>query len=298
MTPLDVKDDAMSIHRPLHRTSSLHGLPLALVLGTSQLSTAQAAPPAAEVSQGDELSIYIVLMMPEVADGRKVEIGMELYEKQLPGFLEEHGVREAPRGDEAELIFRLTITQPDPKSRTYLISSVSIYPGGLVEGPERACLQCGPAEVIAEAFGDLEKAVGVAFEHRANVEPEGAEPPPPELPEPAPEPRVRKIGPVGYVGISSLALGVGSLIAGGVFLARGVVVEPDTGALFLNATDYRPLGAALLGAGAGMMVLGSVMVGVDAGVLLPRRRTRARAQLDGVALASGGRTGVFFAGRF
>lgn len=288
----------MSSHRTMHQTLSIHSLALGLVLGgISWESVARAEAPPSEASSSSEVAV-VILMTTDVAENQKTEFGTELYERQLPGFAKGRGLREVSSKD-AELTFRLHITQLDDDVNGYVVSSAAIYYGEVLTEPERVCLQCTPAEVIAEALINLERAATAVVEHRAALEPAEAEAAPThELPTPAPEPRVRTLGALSYLGISSIALGLGGAVAGAVLLDRGVVVESDPGDRLIEATDYRPPAAALLGVGVGMVALGAVLLGADIGVLLPRRRARARAQVDGVAVTSVGGPGVLVVGRF
>lgn len=277
---------------------AIHGLALALVLGgIAWKSVARAEVPPSAASPSGEVAV-VILMTADVAEDQSFEFGTELYERQFPAFAKEHGLREVS-GKDAELTFRLHITQLDEDVNGYVISSAAIYHGEVLTEPERVCLQCTPSEVIAEVLINLERAAAAVVEHRAELEREEAEAALTyELPTPAPEPRVRELGVLSYIGISSVAFGLGGAIAGAVVLGRGIVVESEPGSSLVEATDYRPPGAALLGVGVGMMAIGTAMLGVDVGVLLPRRRAQARAQLDGVAVTSVGGPGVLVVGRF
>ena len=108
-----------------------------------------------------------------------------------------------------------------------------------------------------------------------------------------------RVTPIGPMGVTGIVLGVGGIataIAGGVDLGRGEVLEdepPQSGVdLYV---DHRPRGRTLLGVGAGFLVVGAVLVGVDVG-LRARKRKQPAVQVG----VDAGRafTGLTLRGRF
>lgn len=283
---------------PIVRASLGFALASACV-GALPCAVAHAQDPAAETASApnaEVVRIHVVFMAAvETSEIGKFET--EFHERQFPQFASEHGLLEVGSNGEPELTLRLQIVQPDKAENIYMIHSTAIYHDKVNIESNRACLQCSPAQAVADALSNVESAAAAVVENRATYEPEPEEVPTPDPAPPADAPRVRTLGPASYVGISASALGLGAVIAGAVLFDRGKVLENDPGAYILEYTDYRPAGAALLGVGIGAVVVGSVLIGVDLGVLLPRRRERARARVDGIS-AMTERPGIVVTGRF
>ena len=158
----------------------------------------------------------------------------------------------------------------------------------------RPCLNCTVDELVAELLKNLEWAAALAIERRAEIaaepEPEPhSDPSTKSAAEPIPEARPRP-GPVGYVAISSSAVGLGGAIAAGVFLDRGAQRD--------NFDDYKVPAGSLLGAGLGLMAIGTVLLAVDLGVLAKRRGRGAAAEVEGVSVTMQRGVGVAAFGRF
>lgn len=91
--------------------------------------------------------------------------------------------------------------------------------------------------------------------------------------------RVAPLGPWGISGIVVGAGGIATLIAGGVDLGRGEVAEDTFGQD--ETRDFRPRGRALVGVGVGLVVVGALAVGIDAGMRANKRKeASARLRLD------------------
>ena len=107
-----------------------------------------------------------------------------------------------------------------------------------------------------------------------------------------------RLGAAGYAGIGAMVVGVGVTIGGLVVLTE----DPEEGlqassARFIESVHRRPLGGALTGIGAGLLVTGVALVIVDQTVLRKRRaRGRTAAMFTPSLLPSG--AGVAWIGRF
>lgn len=100
--------------------------------------------------------------------------------------------------------------------------------------------------------------------------------PPPQTPEADPEPRGRKIGPIGYAGIGGAVLGTAGVVVGAVHLARGeqTALEPDL--RFERVDDFRPAGAVFLGVGGAVLLTGVALIVVDQTAMKKRRAVAAK----------------------
>jgi hypothetical protein len=276
-------------------------LVLALAVLGAESAVAHAQNPTSgerSTANADEVRVHVDFVT-EVPEDQRGEFEAEFHERQFPEFASKHGLLEVGPDGEPELSLRLQIWQLEDAVGTYVLNSSALYHDKVSTEPERLCLQCTPADAVADALSNLARAAAAVVESRAELEPAPVEAPAPEQLDAAPAApsRVRVLGPASYVGISTCALGLGAAIAGAVFLDRGKVLESEPGALTLEWTDHRPAGAALMGVGVGAMVVGTVLIGVDLGVLLPRRRERAHAQLEGISVTVE-RPGVLVTGRF
>lgn len=198
---------------------------------------------------------------------------------------------------QADLIMRTDISRPDGQTSVYLITTTIEFEGEIIrEVREDVCLRCTAAEVAAESLTVLPDAAGQAVEARANAAP--PEPPPPvveSLDEPIACPTRRPLGPLGYVGVASMGVGLGAAIAGAVLLHRGRVVTSSPGALELETVDHRPAGVALTGAGLGVVVIGNVLFALDLSVLRHRKHGRVELSQVGMMTDAGG---FVLSGRF
>lgn len=146
------------------------------------------------------------------------------------------------------------------------------------------CVLCdGPklAELLAKQVPAIVERLEVEATEPAPAETpteEGAETgdEPSESPEVDREPRGKKIGPLGYAGIGSAALGAAGVIVGAVHLARGEqrALEPDL--RFERVDDYRPAGAVFLGVGGAVLLTGVALIVVDQTVMKKRRAATAK----------------------
>lgn len=132
-------------------------------------------------------------------------------------------------------------------------------------------------------------------ETEPEVEPQTDGPPPEDQPE---QPHAKRIGGVGYAGIAAAAAGLGVGIG-------GLVVAVQTPAERLASNDdtttevvnRRPLGLALVGTGAGLVVAGAVLIAVDQTVLR-KRRERGTSTTALVPTLSPYGAGLAWVGRF
>ena len=161
------------------------------------------------------------------------------------------------------------------------------------------CMQMGEAELVDCAVSGIETVL--QFVPRVESVPTDSHDPP-KVPPPDPVANTNmtseRIAPVGPVGIVGIVVGVGAIvtgIAGAIDLGRGEVVGDDVGG-GSHATDYRPRGRPLVGVGAGLLVAGAVLFGVDFGIRAKRRK---QAASKAVSIGIGpGFTGLTVHGRF
>ena len=147
---------------------------------------------------------------------------------------------------------------------------------GDTRGPVVArCRECTESELVTLCVEGMLEALSVYEDSKQEPEPPPAdEQPPVEEPvrDTTPTPtrdQGRKIGPLGWAGVAGIAVGVSGVVAG------GVLIGLDTRRLDDDPTKlrhFRPPGYAVLGAGAGVLVTGVVLVAVDV-VRHKRKRT-------------------------
>ena len=161
-----------------------------------------------------------------------------------------------------------------------------------------ACPQCFEADIVAKVDGQHEVILAALARMLANT---GSEPATANGSEtsnepPAGEPKPKPIGALGGVGIGVAVLGVGALVVGGVELGRGKIYDdvPTGSKLNSSFVDHRPVGGALLGAGAVVLAAGVTMVIVDVVRAKKQRKSAAIAvPLLGPRVVGLGFTGTF-----
>jgi hypothetical protein len=278
---------------------------LAAALTVAAVSVpAAAAPPEStvEAPSVEPISVHIEIVADTLSNTMRTKVTAEV-EQQFADIAPAHGLVQA-ESPAAELVIRLEFTQPDPKVGVFVTHALAVYSGDVLQRDEaRTCVQCTASEVAADGLKILVPAADLVEARRAEAaaqrqaELDAAEPPPPVVDAP-PRSAVRhRIGPVGYVGISSSAIGLGTAIAGAVLLNRGSV-PTSTDATFISVINYRPAGQALAGVGLGLMVVGNVLLAVDLGIFAPRRESRARVKIAGVTVVAEHGPGVVVNGRF
>ena len=255
-----------------------------------------AAEPAAETTTtAAPLTVALELTFAGLSNDEQAEL-TTLVRTELDTGAAALGLQPSADG-QADLIMRTDISRPDGQTSVYLISTTIEFEGEIIrEVREDVCLRCTAAEVAAESLTALPDAAGQAHEARANAAP--PELPPPvvaSLDEPVACPTRRPLGPLGYVGIASMGLGLGAAIAGAVLLHRGRVVTSPPGALELETVDHRPAGVALTGAGLGVVVIGNVLFALDLSVLRHRKHGRVELSQVGMMTEAGG---FVLSGRF
>lgn len=130
----------------------------------------------------------------------------------------------------------------------------------------------------------------------------------PRVAEPQPQPvgpgdevdtdHARKVGPVGWAGVASLALGVGVTVGGIIVLSEDPTVQLQPLDRHVEETiSRRPLGIGLTATGASLLGAGIVMLVLDQ-TILRRRRARGRASAEVVPSISPTRAGLALTGRF
>jgi hypothetical protein len=141
--------------------------------------------------------------------------------------------------------------------------------------PWVACLACMDSKLLTVLDSSWTPLLDTLDEHLEAREPD----PRPVLVSPldtSPTESTRPIGPLGYVGIGIGVLGLGGVVWGAVDLSRGRVYDspPDAGDLYRTGTDHTFRGKVLLGAGAGVVVVGGALLITD---LMIHRKRRAQA---------------------
>ena len=266
-----------------------HALALAValagVLGSPAFAQEPAATPSATAAP---ITTRIELVADSLPEDTRAAVEAELARK-LAGMAEETDFVVA-ESEAAGLVLRIEIGQPDHKNPVYVIHSVALYNGEVLERAEaRTCFRCTPEELIAYGLELLPSAVSQADAARSEAARQ-SEPPPPTVDAPdASENLLRapRPGPPTYVGISLGALGLAGAVLGGAFLERGLVSRPgDPGRL--TVLNYKAPGAALLGAGLTAMVAGTILLAIDAWVIAPRRAAKARASSARVGIGAEG----------
>jgi hypothetical protein len=174
------------------------------------------------------------------------------------------------RDDDARDAIEIRFEYLDPEDLEYAVH-VDVYADGALVEPGiewfvcQFCPQMMLADTVARhlpaALDVLERAEAEAV---ASVPPEGDSQATAAPTEPGDEPpaRRRSLGVLGIEGAIAAGGGLATTITGIVLVARGRVVEPsDTP--HLRAVNYRPVGLALLGVGAGAAALGAAAIVVD-----------------------------------
>jgi|GEM_PF-3283466 len=281
-------------------------LPLAaavLMLGVS-LDAAAVEPPAPELQPESTPEIFGSVHVEVRMQGVAPELAEQL-RTELDTTIEQHAAAvglTAAQTRAADCVIEVEVNTPAGAPLT-TVSSVASIDGQIVGRQElETCMRCGAPELLERVLVLLPKAAGelrerVEAERSASEARRDRDPRPAAVVAPAAGERPR-LGPAGYAGIGVTVAAIGTAVAGGVLLGRGEqVVGPQSGPL-LTVTDYRPGGWALLGAALGGVVIGQTLLGVDLGVLAPRRASRRRAELSGIGPMFGDGLGVGVAGKF
>jgi hypothetical protein len=109
-------------------------------------------------------------------------------------------------------------------------------------------------------------------------------------------PQIKAIGPLGGAGVGVAAVGLGVTIAGAVQWSRGQVPEDDLTSETSRGRDFTRQGQLLVGVGAGALVVGAVMLGVDLGLRAKKRSRAGQAQV--IPVLGPEQAGIVFQGRF
>jgi hypothetical protein len=194
----------------------------------------------------------------------------------------------------AQASVRVRMTFFDEAQHDYLID-IDISAGSDISRLETlSCPNCAEQSLFAlihnhhdEIFAGIERALA-----NSHIEPSPNE-------EAVPGPKLdgpKRMGALGGVGIGVAMLGIGALATGGVELGRGKVFDDVSSGTALERTfiDHRPVGGALLGAGAVVLVAGVTMLVVDLVVRSKKRKqTGFAAPLLGPNIVGLGYTGNF-----
>ena len=268
-------------------------------------------PDPVEAMDDELISVHVELVTDTLSKSGKTKTAAEL-DRQLNAFVTEHGWIRLERA-KARLFVRIELVQPDRGTEVFLVHSVSVFDGDVLQRDDaRTCIHCKPSELIEDGMTIVAASIRLIAERAAEQE-EAAEAAAAAAAEaaareeaalelhrsaPVEEPRpARRLGALGYVGISSSVLGLGSTIAGAVLLPRGEVVRTTGERAYLDVINYRPPGKALIGVGVGAVVIGNILLALDLTVLA-ERRAKTRAKLDSVSVTLDGGAGVSVGGRF
>jgi hypothetical protein len=255
-----------------------HGLAITVALfalcTTASPALAADAPP---------VSTRVELVVDTLPKTTRAAVAVEL-EGQLAAAVDELHLIVA-ESESAELVLRIEFGQPNPKTPVYVVHSVALHDGEVLErGDAQTCLRCTPAELVHAGLAILPSATDRALAARPKPV-EGPAPPPPVV-DVAPGCRLPMTppGPSAYIGITLSALGLVGSITGGVLLTTPDVIRSPTGAPRI-IVEHDAAGFALLGAGLTAMVTGTALLIVDVWVLAPHRANhRARVELSSVGL--------------
>jgi hypothetical protein len=272
-------------------------------------STLEPPPPELHDASANEPygSVRVQLDLTGVSDELATEL-RTLIAAELERQAAELGltVEQPPRGAELLIAAEINVPKGAPMAT---VSSVAI-----LATPERArrvgkselqtCMRCSAEQLLEHVLMLLPAAAVTLREHveaeraaAADARREEEERAAAAAAATAATAKRRRLGPVGYTGIGLTALGIGAGFAGGALLARGKVVVEGT-AVYLDTLDYRPPGWALLAGGLVAAALGPTLLGVDLGILEPRRANRRRAELSSIAPMFGDGFGIGLSGRF
>ncbi|PRQ09167.1 hypothetical protein [Enhygromyxa salina] len=262
---------------PAHLTRDL--------IASVALLTALGWASAADAQTSDQLSTRVELVADTLPKVTRAEIEHE-FDEQLAAAVTRLDLTVAA-AEPADLVFRVEVGQPNHKTPVYVVHSVALHDGQVLErGDARTCLRCTPAELITEGLAILPSAAAKARAAR----PASVEPPPPAL-DPALADRNPQLGarptppgPTAYVGIALGALGLVGSVSGAVLLNRDDLTRDGTGDS-PRVSDYGAPGIALVSAGLTSMVTGVALLVLDVWVLAPHRQTsKLRAELSPAGL--------------
>ncbi|NJK31746.1 MAG: hypothetical protein HC927_04615 [Deltaproteobacteria bacterium] len=234
---------------------------VALALGLYPMSVDAAPAPEAEA-----IRVAVDTSSLTEDDGKRLRelVGAELIrEVEVGGFaITEKNVRTT---------LRVRIEYLDQEDLEYAIHYDIQHDDELItDVPWIACVTCVDAALIRK----IQEGLPAALERIREIEEEPALPP--ETADPK-TPAIAPIGGLGIAGVVVAGLGLGTMIAGGVELGRGVVIEGGAEQT-RTRIDHRTPGAALLGVGSAALVAGAILLGVDLGLRAKRRKQAAGAQ--------------------
>ncbi len=188
------------------------------------------------------------------------------------------GVREQVEAEGIDVVddgtattLRVRIEYLDPDDLEYAVY-YDIQRGGEIVGdvPWVACTFCVDAKLLRSVTDGLPKALERIAELAEPIGVDEPEPTDEPVDEPNPD-RVAVIGPLGIAGAVLAGSGLALTIAGAIELPRGTEVTESDG-LVVRAREHRQTGQVLLGTGAGVLVVGVVMLAVDLGLRAKKRK--------------------------
>jgi hypothetical protein len=236
----------------------------------------------ARAADAPRVSTRVELVADTLPADTQAAVALEL-EGQLATAVDELDLVVA-ESELAQLVLRIELGQPNPKTPVYVVHAVALHDGEVLErGDAQTCLRCTPAELVSAGLAILPSATRALAARPKPVEGPAALPGPvdigPKLRSPTTPP-----GPSTYVGITLSALGLVGALAGGVLLTTEDAIRSPAGAL-VTVREHDAAGFALLGAGLTAMVTGTALLIVDVWLLAPHRANhRARIELSTVGL--------------
>jgi len=197
--------------------------------------------------------------------------------------------------DQGQSTIRVRLDYFDERDRDFLVAADVVHQGRMAVSQRPAkCAACTDDEVLEAAVGMLPALIKALRADPQQVPMEDdSDPPRGDSAASAPP---RAIGPLGISGGVVATLGLGAVIAGALAWSRGEVREPDPTALDSVGRDHITPGKLLVGVGAGALIVGAVMLGVDLGRRANQRNLSGRASIV-PALGPNG-AGLTIHGRF
>lgn len=287
---------AARVRAPLAAALLMLGVPLEV----SALEPSPPEPPPPELHLGSEPEQLGTLHVELRMDGVTAELAEQLL-AELDNTLEQHATAvglTAVSTLTADVYIEVELNAPKGAPVTTVSSAASIGAEVVARRELETCMRCEAPELTKMMLALVPQA---ADELRERVEAERA------AAEATRDASLRatalaaplayerpQLGPAGYVGLGLTAVAVGVAVAGGGLLGRGEQIVGPPAGVNLTVTDYRPGGWALLGAALGGAVIGQALLGLDLGVLAPRRATRRAGERSRI----GRLLGVGVAGKF
>ncbi len=171
--------------------------------------------------------------------------------------------------DGASSRLSVSIAWNDDGTGDVALAYIVVADDGSPQRIDRRCVRCGTDEIIEQLVHDLPEIVALLRATPSAPAPPSAAPP--RAPVDASSPRSSSLlRPLGKAGIALTAIGVAALVTGIALVARGQDVRVAMNPQYLEGSDYRPAGYAVVASAAALVIAGVPMLVVD--------RVRARKQ--------------------